>query len=466
MKRGPQRDFTQGSIPRHILFFTLPMLAGNLLQMLYNVVDSIWVGQVIGPEALGAVSVSMPLIFALLSLVFGMTMATTTLVSQYRGAGDEVMVRKTIGTSLILLGFSGALVGLIGVVLRYPLLRMISTPPEIIDQSASYLGLFMGGILGLFLFNTLSAILRGLGDAQTPLKALAVSTSLNIVLDGVFILGVGPIPQMGVGGVALATIISQSVSAIWLVRWILRRTDLIRLERTYWQVDWDLARRIFKIGLPAGAQQVMVSFGMVTVTALINQFGPEVVAAFGAAQRLDHAAFLPSMSMGLAISAVVGQNLGAGKSERVSAAVLWGIGIAASITGLVTAVAVLNPTILMVLFTQDEGVLTEGSRYLRIMGWSYIPTAVLFILGGVMRGAGDTMAAMVLTLVALWGIRVPLAYFMAGSMGPTGIWTAILISMVMGMLLHWAYYLTGRWKRKVVVTSPPDSVGPPQIAGD
>lgn len=444
----------------------MPMLVGNLLQMLYNVVDSIWVGQVIGPLALGAVSVSMPLIFALLSLVFGMTMATTTLVSQYRGAGDEAMVRKTIGTSLILLGGSGALVGLVGVALRYPLLEMIATPPEIIHQSAAYLGVFMGGILGLFLFNTLGAILRGLGDAQTPLKALAVSTVLNIVLDGVFILGVGPIPQMGVAGVALATIISQSISAIWLVRWILRKTDLVRMERSYWQVDWGLARQIFKIGLPAGMQQVMVSFGMVTVTALINQFGPEVVAAFGAAQRLDQAAFLPSMSMGLAISAVVGQNLGAGKSERVSAAVRWGVGIAAGITGLVTAVAVLKPTILMVLFTQDEGVLTEGSRYLQIMGWSYIPTSVLFILGGVMRGAGDTMAAMLLTLIALWGIRVPLAYAMAGSMGPSGIWYAILISMVLGMLLHWGYYMTGRWKRRAVIASPPGPIGPPEVAAD
>lgn len=454
LKRGPQRDFTQGSIPRHIILFTLPMLAGNLLQMLYNVVDSIWVGQVIGPAALGAVSVSMPLVFALLSLVFGMTMATTTLVSQYRGAGNEEMVRKTIGTSLVLLSGSGAAVGVVGVLLRYPLLRMISTPVEIIHDSAAYLGIFMAGILGLFLYNTLGAILRGLGDAQTPLKALSVTTVLNIVLDGLFIVGLGPIPRMGVGGVALATIISQGVSAVWLMNWILKKTDLIRMERSYWRVDWQLARSIFKIGLPAGMQQMIVSFGMVTVTALINQFGPDVVAAFGAAQRLDQAAFLPSMSMGLAISAVVGQNLGAGKSDRVSAAVRWGVLIAASITGLVTAVAVLKPTILMVLFTQDEAVLSEGSRYLRIMGWSYIPTSLLFILGGVMRGAGDTVAPLILTLVGLWGIRVPLAYLLAGSMGPTGIWTAILASMAAGMVLHWAYYMSGRWKRKVMMIPP------------
>lgn len=453
--KGPQRDFTQGSIPRHILLFSLPMFTGNLLQMLYNVVDSIWVGQVIGPSALGAVSVSMPLIFALLSLIFGMTMATTTLISQYRGAGNEEMVRKTIGTSLILLAVSGIVVAVIGVVFRYPLLRLISTPEEIIHDSAAYLGVFMGGILGLFLYNTLGAILRGLGDAKTPLKALALATTLNIILDGVFILGLGPIPQMGVAGVALATVISQTTSAIWLTSWMLKKTDLLRLERSFWQVDWDIVRKIIKIGLPAGLQQVLVSFGMVTVTALINQFGPTVVAAFGAAQRLDQAAFLPSMSMGLAVSAIVGQNLGANKPERVASAVRWGILIAASITALVTLVAITTPTILMSLFTQDEAVLAEGSRYLRIMGWSYVPTSILFILGGVMRGAGDTVAAMILTLIGLWGLRVPLAYWLADSMGPTGIWTGILISMIAGMLLHWGYYMTGRWKRKAVIGSPP-----------
>lgn len=460
--RGPQRDFTQGSIVKHIILFSLPMFAGNLLQMLYNVVDSIWVGQVMGPSALGAVSVSMPLIFALLSLVLGLTMATTTLVSQYRGAGNEEMVRKTIGTSLILLGGSGALMGLIGYLFRYPLLRLITTPEEIIHDSAVYLAIFMSGILGLFLYNTLGAILRGLGDAITPLKALAMATVLNIVLDGVFILGLGPLPAMGVAGVAWATILSQGLSSIWLLSWILKKTDLIRLDRSYWRVDGELVRQILKIGLPAGLQQAVVSVGMVAVSALINQHGPNVVAAAGAAQRLDQAAFLPAMSMGLAVSAVVGQNLGAGRFDRVGAAVRWGSIIAAAVTGLVTLVAVLNPTILMVLFTQDQGVLAEGRHYLQIIGWSYIPFALLFILGGVMRGAGDTMATMILTVIGLWAVRVPVAVFLDRQMGTTGIWLSIVISATVSLLLHWGYYSTGRWKRKVVARSASASAAEPQ----
>lgn len=454
MRQGSQRDFTQGSIPRHILMFSLPLFAGNLLQMLYNVVDSIWVGQVIGKHALGAVSVSQPLIFALISLVVGLTMATTTLVGQYRGAGNEEMVRRTIGTSLTLLAVLGGIVGVLGVALRYPLLNLISTPEEIIHDSAAYLGVFMGGILALFLYNTLGAILRGLGDANTPLIALAIATLLNIVLDGIFILGLGPVPQMGVPGVAIATVIAQGVSAVWLVRWILRKTDLIRLNRDYWRVDWDLAGRIFRIGLPAGLQQAVVSFGMVTVTALINSFGPEVVAAFGAAQRLDQAAFLPSMSMGLAVTSVVAQNLGAGKLDRVSSAVRWCAGLGVLITAMVTAVAVIKPTILIALFNREPDVLAAGSLYLRINGWSYIFFALVFVLGGVMRGAGDTMSTLVLTIIGLWVVRVPAAYLLAARMGPAGIWTGILISAVASFLLHLGYYATGRWKRRALVADP------------
>lgn len=451
MPKGPQRDFTQGPVLNHIVLFSLPMLAGNLLQILYNVVDSIWVGQVIGKEALGAVSVSMPLIFALLSLVMGLTMATTTMVAQFRGARNEEMVRKTIGTSLILLGAAGVLFGTIGFVFRHPLLELIDTPPEIVDDAAAYLGIFMAGILLLFLYNTLGAILRGLGDATTPLVALAVVTVLNIILDGVFILGLGPIPPMGIPGVAIATVISQGVSAVWLLWWIVRTTDLIRLDRAYWRVDWGLARSLLRIGLPAGVQQVVVSLGMVSVTALINQFGPDVVAAAGAAQRLDQAAFLPSMSMGLAVSAIVGQNLGARKEERVAAAVQWGIAIGVGVTALVSAVAILKPTILIRLFISEPAVLAEGALYLRIIGWSYVFFAMIFILGGVMRGAGDTVATMVLTLLSLWGLRIPLAYLLSRLMGTAGIWYGILISSVAGCLLHWAYYLTGRWKRRVMV---------------
>lgn len=449
-----QRDFTTGSIPKHLIMFALPMFVGSILQALYNTVDAIWVGRFLGPNALGAVSISFPLIMALLSLVMGLTMATTTLVSQYRGAREEGKVRRSVATSLGLLGLLGALLSVIGVVFRYPLLDLMSPPTEIRDMAADYFGVFMAGILGMFLYNVLTAILRGLGDAKTPLKYLAVATVVNIVLDPLLIFGWGPIPRLGVGGAALATVISQGLSSVLLWRWTARHTDLLPKTREEWTPDFTLLKLIVKIGLPSGLQQVLVSFGMVAVTAIISSFGAEVVAAFGAASRLDQFGFMPAMNIGMAVTTMVGQNLGADRMDRVRKAVNWGSGLAAGLTALISLVAVLNPTVLMVLFTDDPAVLTIGSEYLRIMGPTYIAFALIFIIGGTLRGAGDTMIPMIISLIALWGARVPLAYFLSRGMGSQGIWLGIGLSAVLGFLLHWFYYLSGQWKKRVVVRRP------------
>ena len=438
--------------------FSLPMFVGQLLQALYNTVDSIWVGRFMGPGALGAVSISFPLIMALLSLVMGLTMATTTLVAQYRGAGEERMVRRTVSTSLVLLGLLGTALSIIGVVFRYPLLSLVQAPPEIRAQSAAYFGIFMAGLLGMFLYNVLSAILRGLGDSKTPLKFLFIATVVNILLDPVLILGLGPIPRMGVGGAALATILSQGLSSYLLYRWVRKHTDLMPATREDWRPDMHLLKLIIRIGLPTGVQQVLISFGMVVVTSMINSYGAEVVAAYGAASRLDQFGWMPAMSIGGAVSAVVGQNLGADRIDRVRAAVRWSCILATGLTAMVTVVAVLNPRILMVLFTDDAGVLAIGSEYLRIMGWAYIPFALIMILGGIMRGAGDTIPTMIMSLVGLWGVRVPLCAYLSRTMGTNGIWLGIALSACFGTVLHWAYFATGRWMKARVTHRAPAAV--------
>ena len=216
MQRTQITDFTEGSIPKHLVMFSIPMLLGNLLQALYNTVDSIWVGRFLGPHALAAVSVGFPVIFALIALVNGVTMATTILVSQYFGARQQERLVKTVTNSLILLVALGLIISVIGVVFRRPLLELINTPPEIIDMASEYLAIYMAGLVGMFLYNVASAILRGLGDSRTPLRFLAYATFLNIVLDPLLIFGLGPIPPMGVAGVALATVIAQACPLLYL----------------------------------------------------------------------------------------------------------------------------------------------------------------------------------------------------------------------------------------------------------
>lgn len=451
------RDFTKGSILQHILVFSWPMLVGNALQALYNTVDSFWVGRFIGTNALGAVSVSFPIIFGLVSLIMGLTMATTTMVSQYRGAGREDLVRNTVANSLMLIVVLGVISTVIGVIYRVQLLQLIRTPPEILGPAADYLGIFLAGLLPMFLYNVLGSILRGLGDSKTPTYYLAYAVILNIILDPIFIIGFGPIPAMGIKGVAWATVIAQVLSAVLTMRYLYRFTDLVPKRRSDWRFDASISMKLFTIGLPAAAQSAIVSFSILAVTTIVNTFGGTVVAAFGAANRLDQFAFLPALSISLAVSALVGQNLGAGKTERVREIVFWSTVLTASVTFVMTLIALIRPGILMQTFTSDPDVLREGSLYLRIVGLNYVPLALMFTLTGVLRGAGDTFASMVIAFVNLWLVRIPLAALLAYRLdwGVSGAWWAITISTVIGALLNYVYYLSGRWKRKIVVQPQP-----------
>lgn len=450
--RRRQRDFTTGSIWQHIIAFSWPMFVGNALQALYNTVDSFWVGRFVGPEALGAVTVSFPVMFALVALIMGLTMATTTMVAQYRGAREEEMVRRTVANSLVLIIILGAISTVVGVLYREDILRLMRTPQEILQPAAAYLGIIFLGLIPMFLYNVLSSVLRGLGDSQTPLRFLVYATAINLVLDPIFIIGWGPIPAMGVAGAAWATLIAQTVTAVLAIRFIALHTDLIGRKLEEWRLIGHLVKKLFTIGVPAALQSTIVSFSMVVVSALVNTFGATVVAAFGAAGRLDQFAFLPAMSISLAVSALVGQNLGAGKHERVRDIVRFSSILTVAITGVITVIALTTPTILIRLFTDDAAVLAEGARYLRVVGLNYIPLALMFTITGVMRGAGDTVPSMIISFVTLWIVRLPLGWLLSSSFGwgPQGVWWAIVISTTLGFVLNYWYYRTDNWKRKVL----------------
>ncbi|MDK2854884.1 MAG: hypothetical protein PWQ86_97 [Bacillota bacterium] len=446
-------DFTQGSIPRHLILFALPMFLGNLLQALYNTVDSFWVGQFLGARALAAVSVGFPLIFALVALVMGITMATTTLVAQYFGAKQFDRVRRTISNSLILLVLMGAVLTAISIPARERFLRLINAPADILPLASLYLGIFLSGLIPTFLYNAAGAILRGLGDSKTPLRFLAYATVLNIILDPILIFGMGPIPPLRVAGVALATVIAQTLSAIFSMVYLIRHSGLMRLEPGWWRPDWGILGLTFKIGIPAGIQQVLVSLSHVFIASLVNRFGSIVVAGFAVGSRLDQFAIMPAMSVGLAVSALVGQNLGAGKDERVRETVKWSSFLGGGITLFVAVVVLAIPGLLVRLFNTDPGVIAAGVQYLRRNAFGYVPFGLMFVFGGVLRGAGDTLPTMLITLFGLWGVRVPLATFLSHhpAFGVNGIWVAMALSPMVSLLLQLVYYRSGLWKKRAIV---------------
>lgn len=450
-------DFTEGSILRHLIVFSIPMFLGNLLQALYNTVDSIWVGRFLGPDALGAVSVGFPIIFALVSVIMGIALAATVMVSQYAGARQGEMVKRTVGTTLTMLALASVTISALGLAFLQPILRLINTPPELMGMALAYLRIFIAGLVFMFFYNGLSSILRGLGDSRTPLLYLFYATVINIVLDPLMIFGIGPFPRMGVAGAALATVIAQAISAFLLLLRLARLGHLLPDTWRGWRIEPELAKSALRIGLPSGVQQLMVSLGGLVLTSIVNTFGPMVVAAFGAASRLDQFAFMPAMSTSLAISSLVGQNIGAKKHDRVSEIVRWGALLTGAITTLVSLVAVFAPGIMLSLFTTDRAVLAAGSVYLRIMGLSYVPLALMFALNGALRGAGDALPTMVTALVSLWVVRVPLAKILSGlpGLGVNGVWIASAVSPVVGLALSYGYYLSGRWRNKCVVKEEP-----------
>jgi putative MATE family efflux protein len=441
------RDLTQGSEAKVIVNFAVPMLIGNVFQQLYTMVDSVIVGRGVGKEALAAVGASFPIIFLMISLVMGITMGASIILSQYFGARDFARLKKTIDTTLIFLFFASLVVTVVGLLSAGAILRAVRTPEEVFPLARQYLQAMFAGMIFLFGYNTVSAILRGLGDSTNPLYFLIIATVVNIVLDLLFVL----VFRWGVAGAAWATVIAQGVSFVIGIIYMQRsRHEHLHLSLKTLRFDRDIFRTVLRIGLPSGIQQSLVSLGFVALTRIVNPFGTDAVAGYTAASRLDSFAAMPAMNLSMAVSTFVGQNLGAGKPERVRKGYLSTLAISAGISTFMTLMMILFKRQLIGLFAADPAVVEIGADYLVIVSSFYLLFSSMFITGGVLRGAGDTIAQMFITIVALWIVRIPASAFLSSLLGSRGIWWGIPAGWLVGFTANFFYYLGGRWKRKVV----------------
>jgi len=444
------KDLTEGNSSRLILNFAVPMLIGNVFQQFYNIADSIIVGKFIGKEALAAVGASFPLIFMLISFVIGISMGTTVIVAQYYGAKDLRKVKRAMDTLYIFLFFSSIFVTLLGIFFARPIFQLISLPADILPQAVTYFHVYMTGFLFFFGFNGTSAILRGLGDSKTPLYFLIISTLMNVLLAVLFV----AIFHWGVTGAALATVIAQAGAFITGIIYLNRKHEVVKLSLRHLEFDREIFYRSIQIGLPTGFQQTFVAIGMLAVTKIVNGFGTDVIAAYSVAGRIDSLAGMPAMNFGVALTTFVGQNLGARRTDRVKQGFKATLLMSSALAIATSILVVLIPAPLMSLFTSDPAVITIGSRYLVIVGSFYVLFSTMFVIGGVMRGAGDTLIPMFITLFSLWIIRIPLAWLFSGYMGYIGIWWSIPAGWFVGMALSYLYYLKGNWMRKTVISFP------------
>lgn len=445
-------DMTVGEPWKQIVRFTIPMLIGNIAQQLYNTVDSIVVGHYVGDNALAAVGSAAPILNLLLVLFIGISMGTSIMVSQYFGAKQREELSYTVGNSILLTAIATGVIMLLSLLLVRPLLVMLNTPASIIDWCHSYLMIMFLRFIGCAYYNILSGVLRGLGDAFSALVYLLVSTVLNIGLDLLFVAKLG----MGVSGVAWATIIAQAVSAVLCFIRMTKLTDIFDMKVCYMKFNKKFSSKIIRLGLPSGLTQAIFSMAMIVVQSLTNSFGVMFVSANVIVMRVDGFAMLPNFSFGSAMTTYAGQNVGAREQKRVIKGAKQGTLVAVITTTVLTSLILIFGKQLMGIFTPTTELVELSRNMMSIIAVGYVAMAVTQSLSGVMRGAGDTMTPMWISLFTTVVVRVPVAYGIAylttSAALPHGrqecIFISLLCSWLIGALVTTIFYVKGNWKKK------------------
>lgn len=437
-----KHDFTQGNIFKQLIYFSAPMMLANLLQTSYQFIDSLWVGNLIGANALGAVAVSSTVIFTILSFVLGINSAALTILSQQKGKKDEEGLKRYLNAFVFVLSLLAIALGVVGFLTAEIILHWLGTPPGIIGGATAYLQINFLGILFVFGYNFIGTVLRALGDSRTPLKFVFTAVVLNAVLDPLFI----AVFNLGIEGAAYATVLSQGLSFAYGLFLVLRRKLVPFTVPSIPKVS-EMGL-ILKLGIPSGLQMMAISAGVMAIMSVVNSFGENVVAGFGAAQRLDSILMIPAQALGLAVNSMAGQNIGANQWQRVRQIAKYGmmlnLGMMISIAVLVAILA--NWGIRM--FVAEEKAIQFGAEYLRIIAFLYPFLGINFILNGIVRASGAMFQVLVLNIISFWVLRYPLTYLFSQLFGEQGIGYGMGVSFVISSGVAYGYYRFGKWKER------------------
>ena len=400
-KKSTARDMTSGSIVRQIILFSLPLMLGNVFQMLYNTVDSIVVGNFVGKEALAAVGSTTMIVNMLVFFFNGFSVGAGVVIAQHFGARDMERLHTAIETTMCMTFVLCGLFTAVGILSVRPMLRLMSTPDDVLEDSVTYLTIYFWGMSGLLVYNIGSGILRAVGDTTRPLMFLILTSLLNIVLDLVFVI----VLKAGIAGVANATIISQFISAALTLRLLTRTRDIYRLTWRDLRIDGPVLRRIFSVGLPAGIQSVITAFSNVFVQSYINFFGSSCMAGWSCYNKLDQFIMLPMQSTALAATTFVGQNIGAKQYERANRGTRDTILLSVGITAVIAVVLVIFAPAAVGLFSQDASVIEFGVLFMRMNTFFLLFNCVNHTLAGALRGRGDSQGPMFIMLLSFVAIR-------------------------------------------------------------
>ncbi|MGQ4582190.1 MATE family efflux transporter [Lysobacter sp. F60174L2] len=460
-----QRSLTEGPIARTLFVFALPILGGNVLQSLNGSVNAIWVGRFLGEEALGAIANANNIMFLLLGGVFGFGMASTILVGQAMGRRDLPGARRVIGSAAtFFLGIS-VLLAAIGLPLSRHVLVWMSTPEAALPLADAYLKVIFLALPFLYAFAFLSAILRGAGDTRTPFLFLLLAVALDIGLVPLLMFGVGPLPEMGMAGSAMATLVANMIALAAMLFWLRHKRHPLwigRHERHMFVPDWTIVRTLVTKGVPMGLQMVLISMAMIAMITMVNAYGTHTTAAYGAALQLWTYVQMPAMAIGAACSSMAAQNVGAGNWPRVEATTRAGVGFNFLLTGALIAPLILLDRFTLSMFMPAGSDALEIARHLNhIAVWSFLFFGVTFVVAGVVRSTGAVVPPLVILGLALWGVRVPFANWLQPQLGVDAIWWSFPVSAFVSMVLSLAYYRWGRWRQARMLPVDPDAIAIP-----
>ena len=424
--------------------FRFPFADRQSAATLYNVTDSVIVGQFLGKESLAAVSASFFIYYFIISLVIGIGSGTSVVISQFFGAMEFDKVQKAFSSFFIFMLVAGVLLSIAGIIFAEPMFRLTNTPEDVIPQAVAYFRIYVGGTFLFVTFNSIISILRGVGESVRPMLFILLTTILNIALDLLFIV----VFKWGIEGAARATVIAQGIGMCVALGYVNNTHPLLSIKKQDLLFDMGLFKEGLRIGLPSSVQQCAISLGLIALLGIVNSFGTDTLTAYGAAGKIDTIIIQAVLTLSGALAAFCGQNIGAGHLDRVRDGVRFAM-LVNLLLGLATFTAIyFFGDKMMLAFTKDPEVIRIGKEYLLIMGGFFIVHGGLNVFNGALRGAGDTLFPMAVSITCLWLIRIPLAYWFSSIWGRSGIWWAIGASLCIGLTITYIYYKLGFWKNK------------------
>lgn len=438
-------NFTEGDIGKHLLYFSLPIILTNLLQVSYQFIDSLWVGNLIDDNALGSVAVAGTVISVALSFIIGINNATLTILSQQRGKEDESGMVRYLNAFVVLLIALSLIVGVVGFAFAEPILRLLNTPSDMLYEAKGYLQINTLGIGFLVGYNFIGTVMRAMGDSKTPLKIVFGAVVLNSILDPIFISIFG----LGVNGAAIATIISQGLSFLAGLYYVLDN-KLAPFTKPKIPARGEIFT-ILKLGIPSGLQMSVISAGVAAITGVVNSFGPIVVSGFSAAKRLDSVIMIPAQALGTAVTSMAGQNIGVGKWDRVYKITRYGL-LYNTLTMLFIAIMIYvfaEPAI--GLFINEAESIAFGKQYLETIAFFYPFLGINFVLNGAVRASGAMYQILILNIISFWVLRFPLTKTFSSFLGDSGIALGIGVSFVVSSIFSFLYYRLGKWRGRTYI---------------